>query len=288
MNPKCSIKISGQRIMLCVITLLVMMPLHVHSQEEYTCDWIFNSIPQTGLKTEIFEILGEPEGAWEESIEYADTIYEYNEKAVVKDYLTNSPTLLSVESCNRLCRFSVKSDVDTMTVNCQWVDSVYTLSGRFIVVRYSVRIGNGQGVRQERVFSCKNGHIICSLAIIEWYESYTPFGDLLEKRRALLSIDDEDEYALILSEYDYKTEKFDETNSPSHKHHSSKRKLRLYLDSDRLIFYTSVIKPPKALCFNESSSICNDTVFCVGEFYTCYDDTWYQIFEECYYSLDYY
>ena len=52
---------SEQRIILCVITFLVMMPLCVHSQEEYTCDWIFNSIPQTGLKTEIFEILGEPD-----------------------------------------------------------------------------------------------------------------------------------------------------------------------------------------------------------------------------------
>lgn len=213
------------------------------------------------------------------------SIYEYNEKAVVKDFLTNSPTLLSVESCNSLCQFSVMSDVDTMTVNCQWVDSVYTLSGRFIVVRYSVRIGNGQGMRQERVFSCKNGYIICSLAIIEWY---TPLGDLVEKRRALLSIDDKDEYALILNEYDYKTEEFDETNSPSHKHHSSKRELRLHLDSDRLLFYTSVIKLPKALCFNDSSPICNDIVFCVGTFYTYYDDTWYQVSEECYYPLDYY
>ena len=87
------------------------------------------------------------------------------------------------------------------------------------------------------------------MAIIEWYGSYTPFGDLVEKRRALLSTDDKDEYALILNEYDYKTEGFDEMNPPSHKHHSSKRKLRLYLDSDRLIFCTSVIKPPKALCF---------------------------------------
>ena len=83
MNPKCSTMRSGQRITLCVITLLVMMPLYVHSQEEYTCDWIFNSIPQTGLKTEIFEILGEPDELWEPNedpvqigIYHDDTIYD--------------------------------------------------------------------------------------------------------------------------------------------------------------------------------------------------------------------
>ena len=60
-----------------------MMPLYVHSQEEYTCDWVFNSIPQTGLKTEIFEILGEPDELWEPNedpvqigIYHDDTIYD--------------------------------------------------------------------------------------------------------------------------------------------------------------------------------------------------------------------
>ena len=70
------------------------MPLYVHSQEEYTCDWIFNSIPQTGLKTEIFEILGEPDELWEPNEEpvqigiyHDDTIYDTGRSIVKSIYL---------------------------------------------------------------------------------------------------------------------------------------------------------------------------------------------------------